>query len=46
MMILAIFEQLRSVLNDCDSIEKRTQYMIETLFHIRKEKFKVTINFQ
>jgi hypothetical protein len=39
--ILAVFERLRAVLNDCDSIEERTQYMIETIFHIRKNKFEV-----
>jgi len=37
---IAVFERLRSVLNDCDSIQERTQYMIETIFHIRKSKFE------
>jgi len=36
----AIFERLRSILNDCDTIEPRTQYMIEAMFHIRKTKFE------
>ncbi|KAI1714836.1 MA3 domain-containing protein [Ditylenchus destructor] len=38
--LTAIFERLRAILNDCDSIEPRTQYMIETIFHIRKMKFE------
>ncbi|KAL3097946.1 hypothetical protein niasHS_000681 [Heterodera schachtii] len=37
---IAVFERLRAVLNDCDSIHERTQYMIETMFHIRKTKFE------
>lgn len=37
----AIFERLRSILSDCDTIEQRTQYMIEVMMHIRKDKFKV-----
>ncbi|KAH7705275.1 pre-mRNA-splicing factor CWC22, partial [Aphelenchoides avenae] len=36
----AIFERLRSILSDCDTIEQRTQYMIEVMMHIRKDKFK------
>uniref|UniRef100_A0A914PEA3 Lethal protein 858 n=1 Tax=Panagrolaimus davidi TaxID=227884 RepID=A0A914PEA3_9BILA len=35
----AIFEQLRSILENCNDITSRTQYMIEVLFHVRKEKF-------
>uniref|UniRef100_A0A183CAN3 MI domain-containing protein n=1 Tax=Globodera pallida TaxID=36090 RepID=A0A183CAN3_GLOPA len=35
----AVFERLRAVLNDCDSIHERTQYMIETMLHIRQSKF-------
>lgn len=37
---LAIFDRLRSILNDSD-IDKRIQYMIEVIFHIRKDKFQV-----
>ena len=35
----AIFERLRSILNDAD-IDKRTQYMIEVMFAVRKDGFK------
>ena len=35
----AIFDQFRHILNDSD-IETRTQYMIEVLFQVRKDKFK------
>ncbi|KAL2048521.1 hypothetical protein N7G274_000433 [Stereocaulon virgatum] len=35
----AIFDQFRVILNDGD-IETRTQYMIEVLFQVRKDKFK------
>lgn len=35
----SIFEQLRRILEDCNDIEARTQYMIEVLFAVRKEKF-------
>ena len=35
----AIFNQFRVILNDGD-IETRTQYMIEVLFQVRKDKFK------
>ncbi|VDO92759.1 unnamed protein product [Soboliphyme baturini] len=34
----AIFERLRSILHESE-IDKRVQYMIEVLFHIRKDKF-------
>ncbi|KAI1317951.1 pre-mRNA-splicing factor cwc22 [Mortierella claussenii] len=34
-----IFERLRSILHE-GKIEKRTQYMIEVLFQIRKDKYK------
>lgn len=36
----AIFERLRSILNEESSLSKRVQYMIEVIFQIRKEKFK------
>lgn len=36
---LAVFEQFRNILHEGD-IEKRSQYMIEVLFQIRKEKYK------
>ncbi|KAM3719312.1 Pre-mRNA-splicing factor [Dirofilaria immitis] len=35
----AIFDRLRSILSDSD-IDKRIQYMIEVIFHIRKDKFQ------
>ncbi|OCK85446.1 MIF4G-domain-containing protein [Lepidopterella palustris CBS 459.81] len=35
----AIFDQLRSILHEA-GIDKRTQYMIEVLFEIRKNKYK------
>lgn len=36
----AIFERLRSILNE-GAIDKRVQYMIEVMFAIRKDGFKV-----
>lgn len=36
---LAVFDQFRSILHEAD-IDKRTQYMIEVLFQIRKDKYK------
>jgi hypothetical protein len=39
----AVFERLRAVLNDCDAIQERTQYMVETMLHIRKTKFEVNL---
>ncbi|KAM0454644.1 hypothetical protein ACHAO4_004452 [Trichoderma viride] len=36
---LAVFDQFRNILHESD-IDKRTQYMIEVLFQIRKDKFK------
>ncbi|CAB4054057.1 CWC22 [Lepeophtheirus salmonis] len=36
----AIFERLRSVLHETPSLEKRTQYMIEVIFQVRKDGFK------
>jgi pre-mRNA-splicing factor CWC22 len=35
----AIFEQLRNILHEAD-IDKRTQYMIEVLFEVRRTKYK------
>ena len=35
----AIFDQLRNILHEAD-IDKRTQYMIEVLFEVRKVKYK------
>lgn len=35
----AIFDQFRSILHESD-IDKRTQYMIEVLFQVRKDKYK------
>uniref|UniRef100_A0A0N5BWQ7 MI domain-containing protein n=1 Tax=Strongyloides papillosus TaxID=174720 RepID=A0A0N5BWQ7_STREA len=42
--ITAIFERLRSILNNSDTISKRIQYMIEVLFQTRKEKFAAHIS--
>ncbi|KAK5202174.1 pre-mRNA-splicing factor cwc22 [Cryomyces antarcticus] len=36
---VAVFDQFRSILHDGD-IDKRTQYMIEVLFQIRKDRYK------
>ncbi|TKA32338.1 Pre-mRNA-splicing factor cwc22 [Salinomyces thailandicus] len=36
---LAVYDQFRSILHEAD-IDKRTQYMIEVLFQIRKDKYK------
>ena len=36
----AIFERMRNILHEA-SIDKRTQYMIEVLFAIRKDNFAV-----
>jgi pre-mRNA-splicing factor CWC22 len=35
----AIFDQFRNILHESD-IDKRTQYMIEVLFQVRKDKYK------
>lgn len=37
----AIFERMRNILHEA-SIDKRTQYMIEVLFAIRKDNFAVS----
>ncbi|CEF67167.1 Pre-mRNA-splicing factor CWC22 homolog [Strongyloides ratti] len=42
--ITAIFERLRSILNNTDTISKRIQYMIEVLFQTRKEKFAAHVS--
>ncbi|XP_023244346.1 pre-mRNA-splicing factor CWC22 homolog [Centruroides sculpturatus] len=39
----AIFDRLRSILHDA-KVDKRVQYMIEVMFAIRKDKFKVTVS--
>ena len=36
---MAVFDQLRTILHDSE-VEKRTQYQIEVLFQIRKDKFR------
>ncbi|PHH83041.1 hypothetical protein CDD82_3843 [Ophiocordyceps australis] len=36
---MAVFDQFRSILHEAD-IDKRTQYMIEVLFQVRKDKYK------
>jgi pre-mRNA-splicing factor CWC22 len=37
----AIFDRLRSVLQESEGLDIRVQYMIEVLMHIRKSKFEV-----
>lgn len=36
---LAVFDQFRNILHEAD-IDKRTQYMIEVLFQVRRDKYK------
>ncbi|KAJ9154990.1 cwc22-involved in mrna splicing [Pleurostoma richardsiae] len=36
---MAVFDQFRNILHEAD-IDKRTQYAVEVLFQIRKDKFK------
>ncbi|KAG6258482.1 pre-mRNA-splicing factor cwc22 [Claviceps purpurea] len=36
---VAVFDQFRNILHEAD-IDKRTQYMVEVLFQVRKDKFK------
>jgi pre-mRNA-splicing factor CWC22 len=36
---LAVFDQFRRILHEAD-IDKRTQYMIEVLFQVRKDRYK------
>ena len=38
--LVGIFERLRAVLNE-GAIDKRVQYMIEVMFAVRKDGFKV-----
>ena len=38
--IHAIFERLRHVLHEVTGLDKRTQYMIEVMFQVRKDGFK------
>lgn len=37
---IAVFDQFRSILHESTELEKRTQYMIEVLFQVRRDKFK------
>ncbi|KAF2663880.1 MIF4G-domain-containing protein [Microthyrium microscopicum] len=37
---LAVFDQFRNILHEATDLEKRTQYMIEVLFQIRKDRWK------
>uniref|UniRef100_A0A914WI86 Lethal protein 858 n=1 Tax=Plectus sambesii TaxID=2011161 RepID=A0A914WI86_9BILA len=37
--INAIFDRLRSILHESKDLDKRVQYMIEVIFHVRKDKF-------
>jgi pre-mRNA-splicing factor CWC22 len=37
---LAVFDQFRSILHEATDLEKRTQYMIEVLFQVRKDRWK------
>ena len=41
MLFAAIMERLRHILHEKVGIDQRVQYMIEVLFAIRKENFKV-----
>ena len=36
----AVYERLRAILEDADTIDTRTQYAIEIAMHVRKEGFK------
>ena len=36
---MAVFDQFRNILHEAD-IDKRTQYMVEVLFQVRKDRFK------
>lgn len=40
LVFIAVFESLRTVLHEA-TIDKRVQYMIEVMFAIRKDGFKV-----
>ena len=40
--LTAVFERLRNILHNAE-IDKRVQYMIEVMFAVRKDGFKVGI---
>jgi len=42
MWIAAVFERLRTILHEAQ-IDKRVQYMIEVMFAVRKDGFKVIL---
>jgi pre-mRNA-splicing factor CWC22 len=37
---VAVFDQFRNILHESNDLEKRTQYAIEVLFQVRKDKYK------
>jgi pre-mRNA-splicing factor CWC22 len=37
---LQVYDQLRNILHEANELEKRTQYAIEVMFQIRKDKYK------
>jgi pre-mRNA-splicing factor CWC22 len=37
---VAVFDQFRSILHEGTDLEKRTQYMIEVLFQVRRDRWK------
>jgi pre-mRNA-splicing factor CWC22 len=37
---VAVFDQFRNILHEANELEKRTQYAIEVLFQVRKDKYK------
>jgi pre-mRNA-splicing factor CWC22 len=37
---IAVFDQFRTILHEGQDLEKRTQYMIEVLFQVRRDKWK------
>jgi pre-mRNA-splicing factor CWC22 len=37
---VAVFDQFRNILHEANDLEKRTQYAIEVLFQVRKDKYK------
>jgi len=44
MSFTAVFERLRTILHEAQ-IDKRVQYMIEVMFAVRKDGFKVKKDF-
>ena len=44
MCFVAVFERLRTILHEAQ-IDKRVQYMIEVMFAVRKDGFKVNKQF-